>query len=187
MKFRNFLILIVFSLSQLFVNARELGGIQMAEHLHQGDKTLYLNGGAVFSKYIFDVYAVGLYLESKSNNVNYILNEDKPFIIRMHLLRDVESEKLMEGLVNGFRYATNGKEYKLKKEIHQLSALFPDEYVKENDVLQFDYKPGIGTRISCNGKQRISIPGYAFKKAVLGIWLGSDPKLVKVKQKLLGL
>ena len=158
----------------------------MAEHMHQGDKTLYLNGAAVFSKYIFDVYAVGLYLESKSNNVNSILNEDKPFIIRMHLLREIPSEKLMEGLVNGFHYGTNGKEYKLKKEINQLNVLFPDEYVKENDVLQFDYKPGTGTRIYYNGRQRISIPGYYFKRAVLGIWLGGDPKLVKVKQQLLG-
>ena len=150
------------------------------------NETLVLNGAGVVTKLIFKVYAIGLYLDSKTSDLNTIMNSDKSYIIRMHFVRTIGRDKMIESMNTGFYKSTNGKPESLKKEISQLNSFFTESELKENDILQFEYKPGTGTKITLNGKLKGLIPGYPFKRALMGIWMGDQPRQESVKKELMG-
>jgi hypothetical protein len=58
---------------------------------------------------------------------------------------------------------------------------------KKGDLINFDYTPEGGTRISVNGQAKgNAIPGEDFYSAVLRIWLGDKPADAGLKKALLG-
>ena len=58
--------------------------------------------------------------------------------------------------------------------------------VEKNDVFEFVYLPGVGTKIFKNGEAAKPIKGFEFKQALFGIWLSDNPIAVKLKSQLLG-
>ncbi len=59
-------------------------------------------------------------------------------------------------------------------------AVFREKINKE-DVYEFVYVPGAGTKISKNGKLKTTIQGIDFKKALFGIWLCAKPAQESLK------
>jgi hypothetical protein len=58
---------------------------------------------------------------------------------------------------------------------------------KKGDVINFDYTPEGGTRITVNGQPRgTAIPGHDFNAAVMRIWLGDKPVDEGLKKGMLG-
>ena len=58
---------------------------------------------------------------------------------------------------------------------------------KKGDVINFDYTPDGGTRITVNGQPKGNpIPGADFFSAVLRIWLGDKPADETLKKGMLG-
>ena len=62
-----------------------------------------------------------------------------------------------------------------------------DVEVGVGDVINFDYAPDSGTRITVNGQPRgNAIPGQDFYAAVIRIWIGDKPVDDGLKKGLLG-
>ncbi len=66
-----------------------------------------------------------------------------------------------------------------------INPLWPD--VKEKDVIDLIYRPGIGTTMALNGRELGTVPGAAFAKVQFSIWLGDDPIDGDLRKALLGL
>jgi len=180
------LVAILLLITSFFANSREIAGIEMPEFIKSGNENLVLNGTGVIKKLIFKIYAIGIYIGAKSRDANAIMYQDKPYIIRMHFLRTIGKDKMVESMNTGFYKSTGHKPETLKKEIEHLNAMFTEKELKENQILQFEYIPGTGTKITLDGKLKGNIPGFPFKRALIGIWLGSEPRDEGVKEKLLG-
>jgi hypothetical protein len=169
------------------LSSREISGITMPETLKMDNQTLVLNGCGVIKKFLFKVYAIGLYLESKTSDWNKLLYEDKPFVIRLHFLRNgISDEQIIDAWNTGFNKNTDVKASTIQNEINSFNALFKGFTVNENNIFQFDYMPGVGTRVYINGQLKGNIGGYYFKRALIGIWIGKEPRDDGVKDKLLG-
>jgi hypothetical protein len=59
--------------------------------------------------------------------------------------------------------------------------------LRKGSVVVLDYLPGDGTRIALNRRHLDNIPGAAFNRALLKIWLGEQPTQASLKRALLGL
>lgn len=178
---------VILTLSLYSLISKEISGITMPDNLTLDNQTLVLNGCGVIKKFLFKVYAVGLYLETKTNDWNKLLNEDKPFIIRLHFLRNgISDEQIIDAWNTSFNKNTDVKASTIQNEINSFNSLFKGITINENNILQFDYKPGVGTRVYINGQLKGNIGGYYFKRALIGIWIGKEPRDEDVKEKLLG-
>ncbi|MCX6155540.1 MAG: chalcone isomerase family protein [Candidatus Kapabacteria bacterium] len=181
-KYFTILLFLCFS----FAAGKNIGGITLPETLKSDGQNLSLNGCGIITKFFLKVYAIGIYLEAKSGDENAILNADKPYTIRMHFLRSgISADKINDAWKEGFEKATGGNTGQIQKEIAQFKSYFNFE-INENMIFQFEYKPGVGTKIYINDKLNGVIPGFAFKRALIGIWIGSDPRDKGVKKELLG-
>ncbi len=58
---RKFIAFISFVFLSFSVSAVELGGIEMPDSLQVDGQELLLNGAGIRSKFVFDLYVIGLY------------------------------------------------------------------------------------------------------------------------------
>lgn len=167
-------------------NAGQVGGVFLPDSLMAGNDSLILNGAGLRKKFIFKVYAGGLYLRQKESDPQKIIDADEPMAIRMHFIHDgVSSKKLVNAWNEGFVNGTGGKIESVKTEIEKFNAFFSEE-AKKNDVYDIVYVPEQGTHVYIKGQLKGTIPGLAFKKAVFSIWLGEKPADSGLKQGMLG-
>lgn len=147
---------------------------------------LVLNGAGMREKVIFDLYAGGLYLASKKSDAAAIVNADETMAMKLDIVSGMVSSKKMIGAVDdGFDASMNGDTSALDAQITKFKGFFSDKIVKTN-VFDIAYVKGKGTVVSKNGKEVGMIPGLEFKKALFGIWLGSDPADDDLKEAMLG-
>ena len=93
---------------------------------------------------------------------------------------------MSEAIQEGFEKSLKGNVAPLKAKIDAFIGTFSKEAIKEGDLFLLDYVPGTGLKAFKNGKLITTIEGEDFKKALLGIWLGSDPVDAALKTGLLG-
>ncbi|ANH60934.1 chalcone isomerase family protein [Dokdonia donghaensis] len=147
---------------------------------------LVLNGAGMREKVIFDLYAGGLYLASKKSDAAAIVNADETMAMKLDIVSGMVSSKKMIGAVDdGFDASMNGDTSSLDAQITKFKGFFSDKIVKTN-VFDIAYVKGKGTVVSKNGKEVGMIPGLEFKKALFGIWLGSNPADDDLKEAMLG-
>ena len=60
------------------------------------------------------------------------------------------------------------------------------EKIKEGDIFEIWYVPGMGVQPFKNGNFQANIEGLDFKKALFGIWLSDKPADASLKKSLLG-
>jgi hypothetical protein len=179
---RKFLsLLLVTLLGAATLTAGSLSGVTLPDSVKVGDKTLVLNGLGLRSKMMFKVYVAGLYVEQKSSDGDAIVNADAPKRITLHFVRAVSNDQIKEAIVDGFD--ANAKSA-LKSQIDQFGAAL--EPFNENDEMSVTYVPGTGTVLNVKGKDKLTIPGFPFAKALFGIWLGANPPSSSLKNGMLG-
>ena len=181
------LLLFVAVLSMNLATAQtKIGSVTLPNSTNFGGEELVLNGGGIRKKAFFKLYSAGLYLTSKSNDANAIINADETMAIKMEITSKLVSSSRMKSAVNdGFEASMNGDTSSLSSEIEKFISFFNEEIVKKN-VFDITYQKGKGAVIYKNGKELGVIPGMAFKKALFGIWLGSDPADDDLKEGMLG-
>jgi len=168
------------------LNAKEIAGVTFPDEIKIAEKTLTLNGVGLRKKLWIKVYAGGLYLTEGSSDADMIINADKPMAIRMHFIYDgVSAEKLVSAWNEGFNNATGNNTAEINKEIALFNAMYTEEAVKD-DIHEIVYSPGSGVTVTINGKNKGTIPGLAFKKALFGIWLCDLPADSNLKTGMLG-
>ncbi len=170
------------------VNALEVAGVKLAENAQVGNASLQLNGTGIRTKLFFKVYVGALYLPQKQTSAEAIIADEREHRVALHLVRDMSSEKLLNAFNDAIEANhTQAELVALDTQLKQMAQIFNAvKEVKPGDVITLDYLPASGTQISVNGTARGTIPGVAFNRALLKIWLGSKPVQDDLKKGLLG-
>src|SRR5512137_1619734 len=143
-----------------------------------GGQTLSLNGVGLRKRAIFKVYVAGLYVGQKTNNAATIINDKGPRRISLHMLRDVEASSFIDSFTEGLKNnLTEAQFASFKPQTDALLGIMKSiGEAKKGDVINFDYTPDGGTRVTVNGQAKGNpIAGADFFAAVLRIWLGDKP------------
>lgn len=167
----------------------ELEGVKLAPTAQVGAATLQLNGAGVRTRAIFSVYVAALYVPQKATDAAALLAQKGPRRITLTMLRTVDADTFAEALNDGLR--KNHSEAQIagfKTQIEALNAnLKAAGEAKKGDVIQLEFTPETGTRVTVNGQAKGSaIAGEDFYTAVLRIWLGDKPVDGSLKKGLLG-
>lgn len=182
------LTLAVFTMNPGNTNAQtKIGDVILPNKLTLGGEDFVLNGGGIREKFFLDLYVGSLYVKSKTNSADKVMNGDAPMLIHLHIVSGmITSDKMITAVDEGFEKSTNGNSAKFSKEIAMFKDAFKEE-IKENDSFDIMYMPGKGTIIYKNGKVIKTIPGLEFKKALFGIWFCNEPADDDLKEGMLGL
>lgn len=160
-----------------------VGDVTLDNVVRFSEENMELNGAGIREKMWIDLYVGGLYVQTKSTNASTLIHADAPMAIKLHIVSGMVSQSKMIAAVNdGFESSTVGKATKVEQAA--FIACFNDEIVK-NDVYDIVYISG-NTVVYKNGKEKGSISGLAFKKALFGIWLGKAPADKNLKKGMLG-
>jgi Chalcone isomerase-like len=167
----------------------ELEGQKFEPTVQVGGQTLQLNGVGLRKRAIFKVYVNGLYVPQKSKDPATLINEKGARRASLHMLRDVDADSFVSAFTDGLRSNLSEAQLAaLKPQIDSFTGTLKSiGEAKKGDVINFDYTPEGGTRITVNGQPRgNAIPGHDFYSAVMRIWLGDKPVDEGLKKGLLG-
>jgi hypothetical protein len=167
----------------------EVEGVKFEPTIQLGGATLQLNGVGVRTRAIFRVYVAGLYVPQKEKTAPALLAQTGPRRVAMAMLRNVDAESFSSALNDGLRAnLTEAQVAGFKAQIEALNAsLKAVGEVKRGDLINFEFTPEAGTRITLNGQPRgAAIPGEDFFAAVLRIWIGDKPVDAALKRGLIG-
>ena len=167
----------------------EREGVKLEPTAQVGGAALQLNGAGVRTRAIFKVYVAGLYVPAKSSEPAALLAQKGPRRMALTMLRNLDADSFAGALNDGLK--NNHSEAQLagfKPQIDALNAaLKAVDEVKKGDVVNIEFTPETGTRITVNGQPKgAAIPGEDFYSAVLRIWLGDKPADADLKKGLLG-
>jgi len=167
----------------------EVEGQKFEPTVQVGDQTLRLNGVGLRKRAFFKVYVNGLYVPQKSADAATLINEKGPRRASLRMLRNVGADSFVSAFTDGLRNnLSEAQMVALKPQIDAFtSTLKSIGEAKEGDIINFDYTPEGGTRITVNGQPRgTAIAGHDFYAAVMRIWLGDKPVDEGLKKGLLG-
>ncbi len=164
--------------------AADLAGVSVPESATVAGTNLTLNGVGLRKRFFVKIYVGGLYLPQKSSDADAIVAATGPDRILMHMIYAVSKEQFADAWHDDFK-GNNPQDYDaLHDQIEQFIAWFGNS--KKDDVVTMDWVPGQGTQISWNGTFRGNIPGDAFHKALLKVFLGPNPPTGDLKDGMLG-
>ncbi len=171
------------------VQAADVAGVTFEDGVSAGDRALVLNGSGVRSKFMFKVYAIGLYLPARTKDAAQAIAQAGPKRIRIVTLRDVGADMFVSGLAKGVEKNQDAGELAaLKPRLDQFTATLKAlGEVKKGSVVTLDLLSGGLTRLSLNGAPLgKDIPGEDFYRALMRVWLGSEPAQDDLKTELVG-
>jgi hypothetical protein len=155
--------------------ALDLDSVRLEDSARVAGKSLVLNGAGVSRQLVFRIYAIGLYLMDRKVSAEEILSTDGPRRIAIAVLRDISSDDFQNAVADHVNRGTQQHDHATVRS--QMAAL----------VKAMDWVPETGTVVQINGKPLVApMPGLAFYKALLSIWLGDSPADPSLKPKLLG-
>ncbi len=169
--------------------AAEVAGIHFDAQAKVADSTLTLNGAGLRSKFLFKVYALGLYLPHKTGDATQAIAQAGPKRLRLVALRDVAADMFIEGLTKGIeKNHSSSQLVALKPRLGEFAATLKGiGELAKGSVITLDLMPGGLTRLSANGAPLGNdIQGEDFYQALLRIWLGGNPAQDSLKEGMLG-
>ncbi len=167
----------------------ELAGIKYPPTAQVGNAALQLNGAGIRYKFIIKVYTAGLYVASKTQNVDAVLSQPGPKRMHVVMLRDIDANELGKLFTRGMQDNAPRSEFsKFIPGTLVLAEIFSaQKKLKSGDSFDIDYVPGVGTTVLVNGKPTADpIKEPEFFGALLRIWLGDRPADSALKDALLG-
>ncbi len=166
--------------------AAEVAGVRFDDKVRVADAELTLTGAGLRQRFIFDVYAMALYVrDAKADPVM----QPGAKRIAMHMLRDVDADTFAQALVDGMRPNHDEATMQaLAPRVAELNALMAKmKEAKKGMAITLDWVPGAGTQMTVNGAPGgAPIAGEDFYQALLRIWLGPKPVQESLKKALLG-
>ena len=146
-----------------------------SQKLQYNGQELQLKGTGLRVKIWMDMYKLGLYVVNTNIDAKSIVNSNETAILKLYILsRLITPSKMTEAIIDGFNLSTNNNMGPLESEINNCIKSFKSG-VNKYDLFEFRYSKEKGTEIYKNSKKLMSIKGYAFKKALWGIWFGKNP------------
>ncbi len=186
---KNALAVMLLALSLPALAALEVAGVKFDDNARVGAGDTVINGAGLRNRVFFKVYAIGLYLPQKVTTAADALAAKGAKRIAIVTLRDLTAEQFVDALLEALK--KNHDEATLtalQPKIEQFrSTMLSIGNAPEKSVVNLDWLPDSGTRLSFNGAQKGSdITGEDFYRALLRIWLGDKPAQDDLKDKLLG-
>jgi hypothetical protein len=185
---RNWLMLIGLVGFAAVASAAEVGGVKVPDSVSVAGNELVLNGAGVRTRVFFKVYVSSLYLPKKNADAAAVVGGEGAKRVRIDMLRNVSADDFANALSEGLK--ANNSEAELaavKPQVDQLTAIMKSMgEAKQGNVITLDYVPGQGTVVTHEGKALGTIPGDAFNRALLKIWLGDRPIQADLKKAMLG-
>lgn len=166
----------------------EVAGVRLPDRVNVAGRDLVLNGAGLRKILFMDLYVAALYLPERRHDTRDILNRDIPRSFQLTLLRDISTQQNLDVLKDGLIANNSPDEIDaIQQEVNNfLGYIRSLREVSAGTVIHLNYAPGLGTRVSVNGRFLGTIPGEAFNRAMLRIWLGNDPAEGNLKRALLG-
>jgi len=158
------------------------------EQIRPPDVDLVLNGAGIRNYLFFDIYRVALYLPQRQSDVRQVLNDELPRRVQITLLRDISAERDVDFLMAGLEDNNSAEELAaIQAPVEQfLNIIRRMGKVPKGHVVLLDYQPAVGTRVWLNRRLLGVVPGVAFNRSLLKIWLGENPIEKNLKRALLG-
>ena len=166
--------------------AANVKGVELADSVVFEGAALKLQGTGVRKKLGFSVYVGALYLKTATADAATAVRSDEPKQIVLHFLRDVGGSSLKEAFEEGFFNNAQERLDSLRSRIDALEGYLADG-ARKGQRVAFTYLPGLGTRVSVDGKDRGTIPGRDFMAALWAVWLGEVPASSDLKRGMMGL
>ena len=169
-------------------SAADVAGVRLEDKTQVESRDLVLNGAGLRKRFVFNVYAMGLYLAEKKSDAGAVLQSAGPKRVAIHMLRDVGAEQFTEALVEGLRANHSEADYRaLEPRVKELADTMAEvKEAKKGMALALDWT-GSATQLLVNGKPTGKpIAGEDFYRALLRIWIGEHPVQDDLKRALLG-
>lgn len=169
------------------LHAAEVAGVRIDEKLRVGNNDLVLNGAGLRTRFFVKVYVGALYVAEKASTPAAVIDSEAPRRISLRLLRDLDAESLQSALDEGLRNnLTAGELAALKGPAEQLASIMRGiGKLRESDTVAIDFSAD-GISVGVNGESRGKVPGGAFARALLKVWLGEKPADAALKKAMLG-
>lgn len=166
-----------------------LAGVRYEPRVVVASAPLDLNGAGIRYKFVVKVYTAGLYLATKAGSPEEVLAAPGPKRMHVVMLRDIDGNELGKLFTRGMQ--DNSSRAEFAKSIDgtlRLSEIFAQKKrLAAGENFTVDWVPGVGTVVLVNGKpQGEPIKEPEFYRALLRIWLGSNPADAQLKDALLG-
>src|SRR5258705_3171822 len=171
----------------------EIEGVKIDDTvvLSRGGPELVLNGAGIRHKLAFiDVYIGSLYLTKKYSDNEAILVDPGPKRVSMYILtNEVTSADLISSMNNALAANLVPHELALiEKRMRDLNNMMSSiKAITKGSVVMLDYIPEIGTRVTVNSEEKMTIPGEDFFRAMLNIWIGNKPVDGRLRDAMLGI
>jgi len=162
---------------------REVAGATVPDTVRVDERTLVLNGAGVRTRFLFKVYAMGLYLEHPSTDAGAILAADEPRRAELHLLRSLTADEIADAIGTAFERNAGAAMPQLHDRLERLKSMFPA--TEPGETIALTYTPGTGTLVTVKGRSAGTIPGKDFADALFAVWIGANPVDASLKQALL--
>lgn len=172
-------------------SATTVSGVDIPERISATSERpeLVLNGASLRELYLLiDTYVGALYLETPSQDAEFIMNSAMHKRMVFHVkMRKVSARRIANALTEALVVNITPQQHKeLADELEQMLSYFNGD-LYEGDQSIFDYYPGEGTKVIVNNKEMGTIKGDDYFKAMLAIWIGDNPVGRQFKQDVLGL
>ncbi len=164
-------------------------GVTFEDQSQIADQSLQLNGAGLRTKFVFNVYAMGLYLPAKATGAKAVLASTGPRRIDITTLRDLTAEQFADALSEGLqKNLSEAEQSALKADSEAFRAnLLSLKSAKEGTRIQIDFTPSGGTQLVVNGKpQGKGVGNIDFANALLRVWIGESPAQSDLKRALIG-
>jgi hypothetical protein len=172
--------------------ALDIENVKVADHiaLGGGASPLVLNGAGVRHKLAFlKIYVGALYLPAKRTSTEEVLRDPGPKRVAMHVLADELTAKELTASLNNALAANHipAELALIESRIQDLNRMMSSlGAIRKGGVVLIDYLPGVGTRVTINGEEKITIRGEDFYRALLRIWIGARPVDGRLRDAMLG-
>jgi hypothetical protein len=168
------------------LQAAEVAGVKFEAAVRVAETQLALTGAGLRQRFVFDVYAMGLYVrDAKADPVM----QPGAKRVAIHMLRDVDADTFAQALVDGMRPNHDTATMQaLAPRIAELNAVMAQmKQAQKGMAITLDWLPGTGTQMTVDGRVTgAPIAGEDFYRALLRIWLGPRPVQDDLKKALLG-
>lgn len=165
---------------------RTIAGVSFKDKVVTSKGILYFNGAGLREKYTIDLYVSALYLKNQTIDGSKVTNNDEAMSITIVLVsKKVTRDKFTSSVEEGFEKSAGSNLSKLRDRIDEFKELLSESF-SIDDKIELIYLPGLGTQVKKNSKLLGTIKGLDFKRALFGIWFGSNPADAGLKDDMLG-
>lgn len=181
--------LILLLLSSPALATVDVANVAFDDHATVAGQVLTLNGAGLRTRFIFKIYAIGLYLPQKTTSAEIATTEPGAKRIRFVMKRSVSADELVDAFEKALHannseaelQAVGGRLEQFRKLLKSLGG------AEQGSEYLLDYVPGVGTQLTVDGVVKDApIPGDDLFQALMRAWLGPRPAQEHLKEALLG-